>query len=96
MTEQVVAALNPYIGYAKGAEIAKEARRTGKTVVEVARERKLLDEKLLAQILDPRRMTEPAPPLEETRQPKAETAGKKPAAAKKPQRKKKLPKTRRR
>ena len=106
MTEQVVAALNPYIGYAKGAEIAKEARRTGKTVVQVARERKLLDEKLLAQILDPRRMTEPAPPLEEARQPKAETGGKKPGtakmraqstkAAKKPPRKKKAAKTRRR
>jgi aspartate ammonia-lyase len=66
-TEQVVAALNPYIGYARGAEIAKEARRTGRTVVEIALERKLFNRKQLEQILDPRRMTEPAAPIEEAR-----------------------------
>ncbi len=63
-TLSVAAALNPYIGYAAAAEIAKESVKTGRTVTEIALERKLLDEKLLREILDPIRMTEPAPPLE--------------------------------
>jgi len=53
----------PYIGYAAAAEIAKESIKTGRTVTEIALERKLIDEKT-AEILDPLRMTEPAPPLE--------------------------------
>ncbi len=63
-TLSVAAALNPYIGYAAAAEIAKESVKTGRTVTEIALERKLLDEKLMREILDPIRMTEPAPPLE--------------------------------
>ncbi len=62
-TISAAAALNPYIGYAAAAEIAKESVKTGRPVPEIALEKKLLDEKLLKQILDPRRMTEPAPPL---------------------------------
>jgi aspartate ammonia-lyase len=62
-TLSIAAALNPYIGYAAAAEIAKESVRTGRTVTEIALERKLLDAKLLREILDPYRMTEPAPPL---------------------------------
>jgi len=56
--------LNPYIGYAAAAEIAKESITTGRTVTEIALERKLIDEKTMREILDPLRMTEPAPPLE--------------------------------
>jgi len=66
-TVAIVAALNPYIGYAAAAEIAKESVKTGRTVTEIALERKLLDEKLLREILDPYRMTEPAPPIEDVR-----------------------------
>src|SRR5713226_4591927 len=66
-TISVAAALNPYIGYAAAAEIAKESVKTGRTVTEIALERKLLDEKLMREILDPYRMTEPAPPIEEAR-----------------------------
>jgi aspartate ammonia-lyase len=62
-TISAAAALNPYIGYAAAAEIAKESVKTGRPVPEIAIEKKLLDEKLLKEILDPRRMTEPAPPL---------------------------------
>ncbi len=62
-TISLAAALNPYIGYAAAAEVAKESVRTGKTVTQIALERKLLDEKLLREILDPYRMTEPAPPV---------------------------------
>lgn len=66
-TISVAAALNPYIGYAAAAEIAKESVKTGRTVTEIALERKLLDEKLMKEILDPYRMTEPAAPIEEAR-----------------------------
>ena len=66
-TIAIAAALNPYIGYAAAAEIAKESIKTGRTVTELALDRKLIDEKTLRKILDPMRMTEPAAPLEKTR-----------------------------
>jgi aspartate ammonia-lyase len=66
-TISIAAALNPYIGYAAAAEIAKESIKTGRTVTEIALERKLIDEKTMREILDPRRMTEPAAPLEKVR-----------------------------
>jgi len=62
-TLSIAAALNPYIGYAAAAGIAKESVKTGRTVTEIALEQKLLDEKLLRQILDPYRMTEPSAPI---------------------------------
>lgn len=52
-------ALNPVIGYARAAELAQEALRSGKTIIEVARERKILSETDLKKILDPFNMTEP-------------------------------------
>jgi len=52
-------ALAPVIGYDAAAAIAKESYRTGKTVREVAREKKILPTKRLDQILDPMRMTNP-------------------------------------
>jgi fumarate hydratase class II len=51
--------LAPLIGYDRAAEVAKESFRTGKTVRQVALERKLLPEDDLNKALDPRRMTEP-------------------------------------
>jgi len=66
-TISVAAALNPYIGYAAAAEIAKESVKTGRPVTEIALERKLLDETLLKEILDPYRMTEPAAPIRAAR-----------------------------
>ena len=66
-TISIAAALNPYIGYAAAAEIAKESVKTGKPVTEIALERKLLDEKTMREILDPYRMTEPAAPIEAAR-----------------------------
>jgi fumarate hydratase class II len=50
-----------HIGYDAAAKVAQEAWATGKTVREICRERKVLDEKKLAEVLDPRRMTEPEP-----------------------------------
>ena len=52
-------ALSPKIGYDAAAKIAKEAYESGKTVREVAREKKILPEEELNQALDPRAMTEP-------------------------------------
>jgi aspartate ammonia-lyase len=70
-TLSIAAALNPYIGYAAAAEIAKESVKSGRPVTKIALDRKLLDEKLLREILDPRRMTEPSAPLKVSRKNKS-------------------------
>jgi fumarate hydratase class II len=51
--------LAPKIGYDRAAEIAKESAKTGRTVREIAREKKVLPEKDLEHALDPIKMTEP-------------------------------------
>jgi aspartate ammonia-lyase len=55
-------ALNPYIGYAKAAEVAKEALASQKTVIQVIREKKILSEDDIRRIMDPVKMTEPGIP----------------------------------
>ncbi len=55
----IVTALNPYIGYQKASEIAKESLRTGKRVWDIVLERGLLDEATLRTVLDAHTMTEP-------------------------------------
>lgn len=57
-------ALAPKVGYDKAAEIAKEAYASGKTVRQVALEKKILTEKELETLLDARAMTEPGMTLE--------------------------------
>jgi len=52
-------ALAPEIGYDAAAAIAKESYKTGKTVREIALERKILSPERLNEILDPMRMTMP-------------------------------------
>ena len=51
--------LAPIIGYDQAADIAKESHKTGKTVRQVAQERKVLPENELSKALDPLRMTAP-------------------------------------
>jgi len=51
--------LAPLVGYDKAADIAKESFKTGKTVRQVAAERKVLPEAELKRAMDARRMTEP-------------------------------------
>ncbi len=63
-TVSLATALNPYIGYAKAAEIVKESVATGNSIIAIAREKGLLSEKEIAEILDPARMTEPQYPLD--------------------------------
>src|SRR5947207_14363025 len=61
-TVSLATALNPYIGYAKAAEIVKESVATGRSIIEIARAKKLLSKKESAEILDPVNMTEPQAP----------------------------------
>jgi aspartate ammonia-lyase len=63
-TISLATALNPYIGYAKAAEIVKESVATGRSIIDIAREKKLLSEAEIKEILDPVRMTEPQYPLD--------------------------------
>jgi aspartate ammonia-lyase len=58
----VATALSPYIGYAATAEIAKEAVRTERSIADIVRERGLLPESELADILSPETMTSPGIP----------------------------------
>ncbi len=55
----LVTALNPYIGYENSTRIAKTALETGRGVLELVREEKLLDEATLADILLPENMIAP-------------------------------------
>ena len=55
----MVTSLAPKIGYDRAAEIAKESARTGKTVREICREKKVLGENELEGTLDPVAMTQP-------------------------------------
>ncbi len=51
--------LAPLIGYDQAADIAKESFKTGKTVRQVAAERKILDPAELKKAMDAKRMTQP-------------------------------------
>jgi len=55
----LVTGLNPQIGYEQAAALANEAFRTGKTIRELCREKKILPEEQLDEALDPWRMTRP-------------------------------------
>jgi aspartate ammonia-lyase len=57
-----VTALNPVIGYDRATELAKEAMATGRGILELVREKKLLTEQQIAEILDPATMTGQARP----------------------------------
>jgi fumarate hydratase class II len=55
----MVTSLAPIIGYDKAAEIAKESAKTGQTVREICRHRRILPEAELEKALDPFEMTKP-------------------------------------
>jgi aspartate ammonia-lyase len=52
-----VTALNPVIGYDRSTELAAEAMRTGRGIMELVREKKILTDEQIAQVLDPVAMT---------------------------------------
>ena len=68
-TVSLATALNPYIGYAKAAEIAKESVATGRTIIDIARSKGYLSEEQIREILDPTHMTEPQRPLKISQKP---------------------------
>ncbi len=55
----IVTALNPVLGYEKTTELAKEALETGKGILELIREKKLLTEAQIKELMDPAKMTGP-------------------------------------
>jgi aspartate ammonia-lyase len=52
----IVTALNPILGHHVGDELAKEAKETGKGILELVREKKLLTEDQIKKLLDPENM----------------------------------------
>jgi aspartate ammonia-lyase len=52
-TVGIVTALNPVLGYDKATELANEAYRTGKGILEIIREKKILTEAQIKELLDP-------------------------------------------
>jgi aspartate ammonia-lyase len=51
--------LNPFIGYLKAAEVAKESQQTGKSIKDIVKERKLLSDEDFAKVFDPANLTAP-------------------------------------
>jgi aspartate ammonia-lyase len=58
----LVTALNPIIGYEKAAELAKESRRTGRSIHKIIMEKGYLTPEQMAKILDPATLTQPGIP----------------------------------
>ncbi len=58
LNPSIATALNPYIGYDKASEVAKEAAERGVSVREVVKEKGLLSDEELEEALDVRAMTE--------------------------------------
>ena len=52
-TVGIVTALNPVIGYERATELANEAYRTNKGLLEIIREKKVLTEEQIKDLLDP-------------------------------------------
>jgi aspartate ammonia-lyase len=56
-TVGIVTALNPVLGYERATELAAEAYRSGKGILQVVREKKLLTEAQIKDLLDPAKLT---------------------------------------
>jgi aspartate ammonia-lyase len=56
-TVGIVTALNPVVGYDKATELAAEAYKSGKGILEIIREKKVLTEAQIADLLDPVKLT---------------------------------------
>jgi aspartate ammonia-lyase len=56
-TVGIVTALNPVIGYEKATELAGEAYKSGKGILEIIREKKILSEQQIQELLDPVKLT---------------------------------------
>ncbi len=56
-TVGIVTALNPVLGYEKATELAAEAYKSGKGIIEIIREKKVLTEQQIQELLDPAKLT---------------------------------------
>jgi aspartate ammonia-lyase len=56
-TVGIVTALNPVLGYEKSTELAQEAYSSGKGILEIIREKHLLTEQQIKELLDPAKLT---------------------------------------
>jgi aspartate ammonia-lyase len=56
-TVGIVTALNPVLGYEKATELATEAYKSGKGLLEIVREKNLLTEEQIKELLDPVKLT---------------------------------------
>jgi len=56
-TVGIVTALNPVLGYEKATELADEAYKSGKGILEIIREKKVLSENQIKDLLDPVKLT---------------------------------------
>jgi len=56
-TVGIVTALNPIIGYEKATELADEAYKSGKGILEIVREQNILSEQQIKELLDPVKLT---------------------------------------
>jgi fumarate hydratase class II len=56
-TVGIVTALNPILGYEKATELAQEAYSSGKGILEIIREKHILTEQQIQQLLDPAKLT---------------------------------------
>jgi aspartate ammonia-lyase len=56
-TVGIVTALNPVLGYDKATELASEAYKTNKGILEIIREKKILSEQQIKELLDPVKLT---------------------------------------
>jgi aspartate ammonia-lyase len=56
-TVGIVTALNPVIGYERATELANEAYRSGRGLLEIIREKKILTEAQIKELLDPVKLT---------------------------------------
>jgi aspartate ammonia-lyase len=62
-TVGIVTALNPVLGYDKATELANKAYKSGKGIIEVIREDKVLTEQQIKELLDPIKLTNLDPDL---------------------------------
>lgn len=56
-TVGIVTALNPVLGYEKATELANEAYKSGKGILEIIREKHILTEQQIQELLDPVKLT---------------------------------------
>ena len=56
-TVGIVTALNPILGYEKATELAQEAYKSGKGILEIIREQHILTEQQIQELLDPAKLT---------------------------------------